>query len=127
MVVQARQCVWLTEGDVNRFNIENHTLNVVRSGDFTAIEPRLTCRRVVKDGLNFDHVHARKEFMACNDIHAGVFCVNVGAGNGVCIVFNEGKLLQRNVVERNTLEAVIHSVSSIIIRLEFEVDVDHGA
>ena len=64
--------------------------------------------------------------MARNCGCCSIFSIDVGAGNRVRSIFVEGKLLQGDVVERYTLETVVDSVTTIIVALEFKVDVDGG-
>ena len=68
MVVQTVECVWLTQGDINRFNVENHRLTVVRKGQLIIVEPGLADRGVVENGLNINFVNAGKELVACNEV-----------------------------------------------------------
>ena len=62
--------------------------------------------------------------MARNSGCCDIFSIDVGAGYRVRSIFVESKLLQGDVVERNTLETVVDSVSTIIVTLEFKVDDD---
>ena len=65
--------------------------------------------------------------MACNHGLGHVFSVDAGAGHGVLVVQREGKLEERDVVERDALEAVVDAVASIVVRTEHEVDLNRAS
>ena len=127
LVVMAGQNIGLSNGDVHRFNVENHAFNVVRLGKFVIVVPRLADGGVVKDGLDVQPINAGKELVACDGGHGGFLSIDVGSRIRVNSVLDEGVLRERDVVEADALEAVIDAVAAIVIRLEFEVDVHGGA
>ena len=124
LVVMARKNVRLTDGDVHRFDVEDHALDVVGFRQFVVVVPRLAERCVVKDGLDVHAIHTREELVAGDHGRSGFLSVHVGTGVGVDSVLNEGVLLQGDVVEPNPLEAVVDAVASVVVRLEVEVNVD---
>ena len=125
-IIQTSKRARLTECDVNGLNVEDNLLDVVRVADLVIVEPWFTCGGVVKDCFSTNHVNAREELVARNSGCCNIFSIDVGAGYRVRSIFVEGKLLQGNVVERNTFETVVDSVSTIIVALELKVDVDGG-
>ena len=56
-IIQTSKCAWLTECDVNGFNVEDDLLDVVRVADLIIVEPWLTCGGVVKDCFSTNHVN----------------------------------------------------------------------
>ena len=126
LVVMAGQNVGLTDGDIHRFNVENHALDVVGFRQFVVVVPRLAHRGVVKDRLHVQTIDTSEELVACDGGHSGFFGVDVGSGVGVHCVLNEGVFREGDVVEADALETVIDTVSTVIVRLEFKVDVHHG-
>ena len=126
LVVMAGEDVGLSNGDVNRFNVEDHTLDIVGLRQFVVVVPRLANRGVVKGGLDVQTIDTREEFVAGDDGGGGFLCIDVGSGVGVNSVLNEGVLLQGDVVESDALEAVVDAVAAVIVRLEVKVNIDHG-
>ena len=126
-IIQARKCAWLTECDVNRFNVEDHLLDVVGIAHFIVAEPWYTSGGVVKDGLSSNHVDAGEELVVGNSGRCNVFCINIGSRNGVGSILVEGEFLQCDVVERYTLESVIDAVAAVTVALELEVDINGRA
>ena len=119
--------VGLADGDVNGFDVEDHTLDVVGFRQFVVVEPSCSSGRVVEDCSHVQPVHTRYKLVRGHGGHQRLFSVDVGAGNGVTGVLNEGVLLEGDVVEANTLEAVVDAVATVFVRLEGEVDVHGGA
>ena len=126
LVVMARKDVRLTDGNVHRFDVEDHALDVVGFRQFVVVVPRLAERRVVKDGLDVHAIDTREELVAGDHCRSGFLGVNVGTGVGVDSVLNERVLLQGDVVESDALEAVVDAVASVVVRLEVKVNVDRG-
>ena len=127
LVVVAGEDVGLSNGDVNRFNVEDHALDVVGLRQFVVVVPRLADGGVVKRGLYVQTIDTREELVARDNGGSGFFCIDVGSGIGVNSVLDEGVFLQGDVVETNALEAVIDAVAAVIVRLEIKVDINHGA
>ena len=127
LVVVAGEDVGLSNGDVNRFNVEDHALDVVGLRQFVVVVPRLADGGVVKGGLHVQTIDTREELVARDNGGSGFFCIDVGSGIGVNSVLDEGVFLQGDVVETNALEAVIDAVAAVIVRLEIKVDINHGA
>ena len=126
-IIQARKCAWLTECDVNRFNVEDHLLDVVGVAHFIVAKPWYTSSGVVEDGLCTNHVDAGEELVVGNGGCCNVFCIHIGSRDGVGSILVEGEFLQCDVVESNTLEAVVDTVASVTVALELEVDINGRA
>ena len=126
-VIQARKCARLTECDVNRFDVEDHLLDVVSVAHFIVAKPWHTSGGVVEDGLSTNHVDTGEELVVGNSGCCNVFCINVGSRNGVGSILEEGEFLQCDVVESYTLEAIVDTVAAVTVALEFEVDINRRA
>ena len=126
-IIQARKCAWLTECDVNRFNVEDHLLDVVGVAHFIVAKPWYTSGGVVEDGLCTNHVDAGEELVVGNGGCCNVFCIHIGSRDGVGSILVKGEFLQCDVVESNTLEAVVDTVASVTVALELEVDINGRA
>ena len=122
-IVKASQCAWLTKRNVNGFNVEDYLLEVVCFTQLIVVEPRNSSSSVVEDGFRSNHVDTREELVVCDGCCGNLFCINHSTGHCVGCVFVERELLECNVVERNTLESIIDSISTIVITLELKVDV----
>ena len=127
LIIKAGEGARLGQRNVHRFNVENHASQVVGGLDLVGSKPSGTLRGVVEDGLGLNHVDASREVMACNHGLGHVFSVDAGAGHGVLVVQREGKLEERDVVERDALEAVVDAVASIVVRTEHEVDLNRAS
>ena len=123
-IIEATKCCWLSKCDVNGFYVEDNLFNVVRFTQFVVVVPIGSNRCVVEYCFSTDHVNTREELVACKSRCVNFFCINIGSACGVTCIFEERKFLQSDVVERNTLEAVIDSIPSIIVTLEFKVNVN---
>ncbi len=82
---------------------------------------------VVEDGLGLNHVDAGGEVMACDHGLCHVFSIHTRSGHGVFVVQGEGEFLQRDVVERDALEAVVDAVASVVVRAEHEVNLNRAS